>query len=323
VRPSLLPPVALLASAAALAGCASGRTATPPRAVAATAAITPAPTPSPSPSPSPAQPPPPPKSTLPDGTRTLFPGHRVVAFYGPTTGAIPSDELSRYPPEEAADRLQRAAAAYVIPGTPVQPAFELIATIAQSSPGDDGDYAQPYDDATVQRYLDVARRHHLLLLLDVQPGWGNLLAAVRHWEKYLVQPDVGLAIDPEWSLRPPYRPAQRIGSTNAATVNAISDYLEKLVEAHDLPQKLFVVHTFTDFMVTNRAGLHERRRLATVIHLDGFGGKPAKLAKYRDLHADQPWQRNGFKLFYRLDTPLMGPAEVLGLRPRPDLISYQ
>jgi hypothetical protein len=32
---------------------------------------------------------------------------------------------------------------------------------------------------------------------------------------------------------------------------------------------------------------------------------------------------NGFSLFYRLDSGLMSPSQVLGLEPSPDYVLYQ
>ena len=51
-----------------------------------------------------------------------------------------------------------------------------------------------------------------------------------------------------------------IGSTDAATVNEVSAYLARIVRARDLPQKLLIVHQFTEEMVTDRDQLRGRPR---------------------------------------------------------------
>jgi hypothetical protein len=94
------------------------------------------------------------------------------------------------------------------------------------------------------------------------------------------------------------------------------------VRRHRLPQKLLVVHQFTPQMVRNRAAVVPRKGLAITFHIDGFGTQSAKRAKYRELHARAPFW-NGLKLFYDEDVDRLTPAEVLGLRPIPDLVSYQ
>ena len=104
-------------------------------------------------------------------------------------------------------------------------AFELIAAIVTSEPGDGGDHSMRQDDSTIRRYLRVARAHRMLLVLDIQPGYAPFLQEAKALERWLREPDVGLALDPEWSMKPPLLPAQEIGSTDAATVNEVSRYL--------------------------------------------------------------------------------------------------
>src|SRR5215208_1396012 len=187
---------------------------------------------------------PPKPPSLPRGGRTILPDFRVVAYYG----APQDDELGILgigPPRLAARRLERQARPYARPGRPVLPAFELIAAIVTSEAGDGGDHSMRQDDSTIRRYLRVARAHRMLLLLDIQPGYAPFLQEAKALERWLKEPDVGLALDPEWSLQPPLLPAQEFGSTAAATENEVSSYLSGLVRKHDLPEKLLVVHRFT------------------------------------------------------------------------------
>jgi len=316
-----------------LAGCGTGaprQVAAPPVGAASPAASgAPSPdpsagTPGPPPSVSAEPPPPPPAPALPDGTRTVLPDRRVVAYYGTPSGGIQRDILDRLSPEEAAKQVTAAAAPFATPGRPVLPAFEVIATIAQGSPGADGTYSSAYDDDKIQRYLDVARANRMLVILDLQPGQGDFLSDAKHFQKFLEQPDVGLALDSEWNMPKGVVPGTQFGSVSADTVNQVSQWLAGIVAAKSLPQKLFVLHTFEDSMITNRGAIVQRPGLATVIHLDGFGGQAAKKSKYASLHATAPGQFNGFKLFYQDDIkPMMTPKQVLALTPPPDLITYQ
>lgn len=262
-----------------------------------------------------------PRPQLPRGGRRIFPRHRVVAFYGAAGGGA-LGVLGAGTPDEAARRLSRQARAYETPSRPVLPAFELIVTVAQASPGPDGDYSAPTPPATIRRYLAAARRARALLLLDVQPGRAPFLPEVRRYERFLRQPDVGLALDPEWSMRPGQVPAKTIGSTDARTINRVSAYLDGLVRRGRLPQKLLVVHQFTSAMVRDRGRVRPRAGLAITFHVDGFGSRAAKRSKYALLHGRPPFH-SGFKLFYRQDVAMLHPAEVLRLRPAPDLVTYQ
>ncbi len=262
------------------------------------------------------------RAALPRGGRTILPDYRVVAYYG----APQDDELGVLgigSPRRAAQELERQAKPYGRRGRPVLPAFELIAAIVTSEPGDGGDHSMRQDDSTIRRYLRVARAHRMLLLLDIQPGYAPFLQEAKAFERWLQEPDVGLALDPEWSLEPPLLPAQEIGSTDAQTVNEVSRYLSNIVQRNDLPQKLLVVHRFTEDMIQAEHELERDPGVALVVNVDGFGDQPNKITKYREFTRDLRRRFNGFKLFYHEDQNLMSPNQVLRLRPQPDLVVYE
>lgn len=266
---------------------------------------------------------------LPRGGRLILPNQRVVAYYG-----APQDPelgvLGETPPEEAARKLGRRAGEFARPGRPVLPALELISTLVQSAPGQDGLHRLRQSDATIRSHLRAARGIKGLLVLDVQPGQADFVEEVRALERYLLQPDVGVALDPEWSVPEGTQPGSVIGSTDAEVVNEVSAYLARLVRLRDLPQKLLIVHQFTDDMVTNRDQLVSRPEVALVMNMDGFGTAEIKQGVYDRF--SQPTRRgaanlggpyNGFKLFFREDTGLMSPRDVLALRPAPDVVVYE
>jgi hypothetical protein len=259
---------------------------------------------------------------LPRGGRTILPGKRVVAFYG-----APQDRelgvLGIGSPRLAARKLERQARPYGRPGRPVLPAFELIAAIVTGEAGDGGDHSIRQEPATIQRYLRAARAHKMLMLLDIQPGYAPFLQEAQALEHFLKEPDVSLALDPEWSMDPPQLPGQEIGSTDAATINEVSRYLSAIVRRYDLPQKLLVVHRFTGDMIQAEHDLERHPGVALVVNVDGFGDQPNKISKYNEFTKDLPRRFNGFKLFYEEDVNLMKPRQVLRLSPQPDLVVYE
>ncbi len=99
--------------------------------------------------------------------------------------------------------------------------------------------------------------------------------------------------------------------------------IAETVRRLDLPEKLLVIHQFTEDMVSERERLRDRPGVATVINVDGFGDQANKIAKYRELRPEAGWLGSGFKLFYNEDLDLMSPERVLGLKPKPDLIVYE
>ena len=164
----------------------------------------------------------------------------------------------------------------------------------------------------------------MLLILDIQPGRSDFFTETTRLEKWLEEPDVGLALDPEWRVQEGEVPGQVIGSVDAREVNATSAWLAQLVDEHELPQKLFIVHQFTEGMVDD-AALKPRDQLAMVLNADGFGSRSAKRSKYHAFTKAAPDAfEQGFKLFYKEDEAmLMGPAAVLALKPPPDVVVYE
>jgi hypothetical protein len=260
----------------------------------------------------------PPPPELPRGGRQLFPRYRVVGFYGMQN----LDVLGAGPPDLVARRLLRVARPYARPGRPVMPMFELIATIAHPVPTPSGLYRTHQEDAIVRSFLEAVRRIDGVLVLDVQPGRDDFLSSVRHWEPYLRQPDVGIALDPEFSMGPGQVPGRHLGRTNAAAINRASAYVAGIVRRHRLPQKLFIIHQFHDSMIRDKARIAIRPGLAMTWNADGFGARSAKLDDYRSYTRDRRFHP-GLKLFYENDVDLMSPREVMKLKPPPRVINYQ
>jgi len=259
---------------------------------------------------------------LPRGGYSIFPEYRVVAYYGaPRTEGL---GILGEGPQRAVPQLLAQAEAYGADGKPILPAMELIATVAARNPGPDGMYRNRQGAGVIEGYLAAAREARMLLVLDVQPGRATFFDEVRVFRRYLEQPDVGLAIDPEWHVGPGQEPGQAIGSVDAATVNRISAWLAGIVHDWNLPQKLFVIHQFTADMLKDKHAIVARPELATVLDVDGFGGRENKVSKYAAF--DRGYRRrffHGIKLYYRQDPDLMSPDTVLKLSPVPDYVVYQ
>ncbi len=253
----------------------------------------------------------------------IFPGHRVVAYYGNSSSAA-LGVLGETGPARAVDRVKAAAAPFATAERPAIGAFELIASVAQASAGPDGDYSAPTALEDLQPWINAARAHDMLVILDIQPGRSSFVDEVKRYEPLLRQPGVGLALDPEWRMGPTEVPGKVIGSVDAAEVNEVSAWLADIVREEGLPEKLFIIHQFTFSMIRDRDDLVARPGLVSVIHVDGIGSQALKLTTYGFLHLDPPPWYNGFKLFIDEDTNMFTPGEVFTrVDPIPDLITYQ
>jgi hypothetical protein len=262
-----------------------------------------------------------PLAELPRGGRQILPDFRVVAFYG-----APQDKqlgiLGIGSPTQMTKKLDKQAKPYARKSRPVLPAMELIAVVAAAHPGPGERYNLRQPDSVIRRYLKAARKAKALLILDVQPGRSDFFTETKRLRKWLKEPDVGLALDPEWRMAPGQVPGKVIGSVGAREVNATTAWLDQLVTRYKLPQKLLLIHQFTDDMVPETE-LKERKGLAYVLNVDGFGTQALKVAKYKSFAAQGKQFRRGFKLFYEEDLKMMTPAQVMRLTPRPDIIVYE
>ncbi len=244
----------------------------------------------------------------------------IVAFYGhaktPLLGV-----MGEGTPDEAVQRLLAQAAPYRVDDRPVVPAFELIATLATAAPGERGTYSARTPPDLIRPYLDAIRTVDGRLVLDIQPGRADFETEARAYEQILLEPEVGLALDPEWAVGPDETPAGNIGSVDALEINRVVNYLSGLVVANDLPDKLLIVHRFRPDMVRNPEAIVERPGVIILFQADGEGSPGPKIADYDTLLPDR--FARGIKVFYDEDHPRMSPVDVLSLSPRPDYVSYQ
>jgi hypothetical protein len=262
---------------------------------------------------------------LPGGGQILFPAHRLVALYGhpgaPALGALGQQGL-----RASIARARKAAAPYrALSIVPVVPALEIIASVAQASPGPDGSYSYESTVAFLSPWVLRATAAGMYVVLDLQPGRASLLAQARRYEPLLKLPDVGLALDPEWKLQPGQLPLHQIGSVSIREVNSVISWLARLTAQYHLPQKLLVLHQFRLSMIRGERRLDTRHDdLAIVIHMDGQGTPAEKQQTWEAVtQAAPPGVFFGWKNFYAKDHPMLSPRQTMARTPQPVMISYQ
>jgi hypothetical protein len=292
--------------------------------------IAPAPAPpvaevKPQPPPAPPPPPPPVKRELPLGGREIFPAYRLVGFCG-TPGAPALGKLANKLPERVQE-LGAYAKKYEH-GRKALPVLELIAVVVQGVKGPDGMWRRRVTEDVIEQYLRAARDAKALLLLNVQPGQSDFMTEVKLFEKYLKEPDVGIALDPEWAMKPKQKPGVYYGQSNGPTVNEVAAYLQGIVQANDLPEKVLVFHQMNEWVFKDEAAIKPVQGIVIIKSIDGLGPKAAKINTYNYLmKGTAPAVHAGFKLFFDEDTQqgrkLMSPDEVLALRPKPEYVMYE
>jgi len=262
---------------------------------------------------------------LPGGGRVLFPGHLLVALYGhpgvPSLGALGQQDL-----KASITRAKKQAAAYrSLTRAKVVPAFEIVATVAEGSPGSDGDYSYQTPVAALRPWVLAAQAAGMYVILDLQAGRASLLAQAQGYRSLLELPGVGLALDPEWKLAPGQLPLHQIGSVSSSQVNAVAAWLAALTARYRLPQKLLVLHQFSLSMITGERHLDTRHKdLAILIHMDGQGSPAAKQRTWQAITRAAPaGVFFGWKNFFTEDHPMLTPRQTVARTPRLSMVSYQ
>ncbi|CAA9549456.1 MAG: hypothetical protein AVDCRST_MAG18-178 [uncultured Thermomicrobiales bacterium] len=257
-------------------------------------------------------------------TTSALATHRLVTYYG-----HPYDDrmgiLGEYDPEPMVQKLKEQTAAYTAadPSRPGLCTIELIASVAQGSPGADGLYIARTPKAEIEKFAQLAEKHGCLLMLDIQMGYDTIQNDVNPLLPFLKLPYVHLAIDPEFHVARGEIPGESYGSVSAAEVAWAMQTLGDLVRANNLPDKIVILHQFRADMLPEKDQIKPMPNIDIVVMMDGWGLPTAKTANYNLFVREELIQYGGIKLFYRQDNPLMTPQEVVKLDPPPLIVIYQ
>jgi hypothetical protein len=265
------------------------------------------------------------QATLPRGGREVFPRYRLVGYAG-VTGASTLGRLGTGPLDQRVAEIEHRAKPYAA-GREILPVVEVIATVVHGSPGRDGKYRVRLTDAQIANYHKATRKHRAVMLLNLQPGRSEFITEAKAFEKWLKQPDVGVALDPEWAMDRGQRPGGVYGHTTGAELDEVARYLAGLVKRYDLPEKVMVYHQVARSVVRRESGLKAHDSVVLIKSVDGLG-HPGPKKTYRVVNKSTPkYVHAGFKLFFTEDRRhggrLMTPQEVLALKPRPEYVIYE
>ncbi len=259
----------------------------------------------------------------------ILPFKRILAYYG-NFYSKKMGILGEYEPDEVLRRLATTTAMWETadPTTPVMPAIEYIAMVAQGSAGPDGMYRAIMPDEEIDKAYEMAQEAKGILILDLQVGLSTVQQELPKFKNYMMKPDIHLAIDPEFSMKTKQKPGTVIGTVNSGDINYVINYLSDIVKENKLPPKVLLVHRFTDNMVTGALQIKPTPEVQVVMVMDGWGSKDLKRGTYSRVIDTEPIQFTGIKLFYKNDTKtsstgLMTPLDVLGLKPKPIYVQYQ
>ncbi|MGP9758140.1 hypothetical protein [Corynebacterium sp. AOP12-C2-36] len=265
------------------------------------------------------------EGNLPGGGQVMFPGRKIIALYGHAAEPL-LGVMGEQPPKDAVERARHLAAEYdATSDVPVIPSFEIIVTVAAAEPGPSGNFSNYSDPAEVVPWIDAIVDAGGYAIIDIQPGRETLLQQAQHYADLLKNPSVGLALDPEWRLGPDDQPMVEVGHVDASEINEVADWLEGLVVAEKLPQKLLMIHQFQLQMIRNRENMTTGTdNVSVAVHCDGHGPQGVKMETWNVVRQDlDPAIALGWKNFIDEDEPMLDPAQTAAISPTPDIVSYQ
>lgn len=301
---------------------------------------TPTETPSPTATPSPTTTPSPTPTLLPGVTPTitpyptpelvLIPGQpqgyldkfRLVAFYGSITGPG-LGILGNQSRAETLNLLRQRVAQYqpLSPERPILPAYHMLVTVANTTP--------PYYYASInldliEEWVEAAKESGTAVILDIQPGQGDVMYIYNRIRHLLYNPHVHLAIDPEFNMAEGEVPGQKVGSLYASDINAVQADLNQIGIEIGL-NRVLILHQFSVTMLPDKTAIEDYPHVELVIDGDGFGSSAAKIRNYNEYAQEAAFEYGGFKLFPTDgDYPVLTPQEVMSLlSPQPVIIIYQ
>lgn len=127
----------------------------------------------------------------------LFDDQHFTAMYGHPSGPA-LGVLGEQGPKKSVARVRKLVAKYEAsaPGVTFQPSFEIITTITTAGPGKRKDYSARTPVSELRPLVDIAKKEGITVILDLQPGRASMLEQAKYYEELLLEPHVGLALDP-------------------------------------------------------------------------------------------------------------------------------
>jgi hypothetical protein len=260
----------------------------------------------------------------------------ILAYYGHPLSAR-MGILGRLPIDEVYRQLSAEADNYrtLSEGRAIKKAFYIIfGTVQPEGRINRIDKIAP---DVLLKWITYAAERDMIVFLDHQIGRYDPVESLKEMLPYLRYPNVHLALDPEWRTA---TPMENIGSITADEINRAQAAMDQYLADNNLPgERLLVLHQFAPqaidetridaatgnpITVDTTSFSHVR-----LVHCaDGWGNPKQKKEAYASTTATGPKiPVKGFKLFYKhgnqYDEPLLSPADVYALTPRPQVIMYQ
>ena len=249
----------------------------------------------------------------------------IISYYGypeePLLGI-----LGQLNEQEIVSNLNRDISKWQLlsPDKQILGALHIIVAIAQDKQTEDGTFLKRIPNELLDRYIKLASDNNFLVYLDIQIGWGDIIAEIALLEKFLKLPHVHLALDPEYATQKQnLAPGLIIGYITGDEINEAQSYLSQIADLSQGYKKTLIIHQFNTQMLRNTEIIEDYSNVELSIDMDGFGGKEAKRLNYELFALSDFSEIPGMKLFYNWDKPIYAIKELLQFKRPPTIIMYQ
>lgn len=256
----------------------------------------------------------------PDQPQGYLSQFRLVSFYGSPAGPG-LGILGELPRDQMHEQLLATVAQFEpLSDRLILPTYHLVTTVANPHPPG---YHHHVSLELIERWVAEAKELETAVILDIQPGYADLLVEFDRVEHLLYEPHVHLAIDPEFTMQGGEIPGVNVGQLYASKINQIQARLSEIGAAIGL-NRVLILHQFQPAMLPDKENIADYPFVEIVIDGDGVGPAEVKIYNYTTYAGEPAFEFGGFKIFLTDgDYPIMSPAEVMNLVPQPVLIIYQ
>ncbi len=249
---------------------------------------------------------------------------RLLTYYGSPTGwglGILGESAREFMTRDL--RSQALELQALSPDRFVLPAYHMVTTVADKTPGNDKNYSHHVKDEMIQEWIDAAKENQVAVIIDIQPARADLQDEFDRIKHFLREPHVHLALDPEFIVNDSQIPGAHLGKIEAEQINLIQAQLNEIALEIGI-NRLLIIHQFVDAMLPDKDQLENFPHVELVIDADGVGGSYAKLADYKQYVLEPGFEYAGIKIFTRHDTgALLTIQELMELEPLPAVVIYQ
>ncbi len=245
--------------------------------------------------------------------------YQLIAFYGSPWGRA-LGIMGNYPRKQMTEYIWGLVAQYQpLSSKHSMCAYNMVTTVANQNPPE---YRHVVDEATLEVWIASAEIYECAVILDIQPGRMPIQEEFNRISRFLFNPHVHMAIDPEFDMNDEQIPGIQVGQTPAEDVNWVQGELQKISNQIGV-NKVLMLHQFKPSMLPDKEKYIDYPGVEIVIDSDGTFNTDVKIKNYFTYMNEPGIDYGGIKHFFVYDDYLMTPEQTMDFPVNPSIVIYQ